>query len=93
MPPTFEEHSSADWLTLQKLISRGLKCGNSQSLPGQMVFPMDKTKSLRERELRWLCFAPDQNGLQRRGVKAGDELLLDTLMLQKWGKRSSLRNP
>ena len=49
---------------------------------------------LRERELRWLCFAPDQNGLQgRQRVKAGDELLLDTLMLQKWGKGRSLRNP
>ena len=28
-----------------------------------MVFPMDKTKSLRERELRWWCLAPDKNGL------------------------------
>ena len=27
MPPTFEGHRSADWLTLQKLKSRRLRCG------------------------------------------------------------------
>lgn len=97
MPPTFEGHRSADWLTLQKLKSRGLKCGKvaafSESAWANGV-SYGQDEFLRERELRWLCFAPDQNGLQgRQRVKAGDELLLDTLMLQKWGKGRSLRNP